>query len=152
VDDWLLDRYQGVRLQRHTPVRREVVLQIDQPWEKIWLEMPDAERKAQIAQGVWNGPTPFGFTTVLKDGDVYRLYYTWDRGGVKQALTGYAESRDGVHWWKPELGVVEFRGSKANNLIWTEGQLWDFNPFRDLNPRAKAEERYKTLAGGPPVA
>lgn len=29
----------------------------------------------------------------------------------------YAESDDGVHWEKPELGLVEFEGSKNNNLI-----------------------------------
>jgi len=28
----------------------------------------------------------------------------------------YASSRDGVHWTKPELGLVEYRGSRANNL------------------------------------
>lgn len=37
-----------------------------------------------------------------------------DRGGYC-----YAESRDGIHWQKPELGVVEFRGSKRNNLFYT---------------------------------
>src|SRR5437763_1506492 len=36
------------------------------------------------------------------------------RGGY-----AYAESRDGIHWMKPKLGVVEFRGSKANNLFYT---------------------------------
>jgi hypothetical protein len=37
-----------------------------------------------------------------------------DRGGY-----AYAESRDGLHWDKPALGVIEFRGSKANNLFYT---------------------------------
>ena len=29
----------------------------------------------------------------------------------------YAESRDGIAWTKPELGLVEFEGSKSNNLV-----------------------------------
>ena len=29
----------------------------------------------------------------------------------------YATSRDGVLWEKPELGIVEYNGSKANNLV-----------------------------------
>jgi len=29
----------------------------------------------------------------------------------------YAESRDGLRWTKPALGLVEFQGSKANNLV-----------------------------------
>ncbi|QEG37400.1 glycoside hydrolase family protein [Bythopirellula goksoeyrii] len=30
----------------------------------------------------------------------------------------YATSKDGINWVKPELGVVEFEGSKANNILW----------------------------------
>ena len=29
----------------------------------------------------------------------------------------YAESEDGVHWQRPELGLVEFKGSRANNIV-----------------------------------
>jgi len=28
---------------------------------------------------------------------------------------GYAESSDGIHWERPELGIIEFRGSRKNN-------------------------------------
>jgi len=34
----------------------------------------------------------------------------------------YAESRDGIHWDKPDLGIFEFRGSKKNNIFYS------FNP------------------------
>lgn len=30
---------------------------------------------------------------------------------------GYAESRDGITWTKPELGIVVYEGSRANNLV-----------------------------------
>ena len=30
----------------------------------------------------------------------------------------YAVSRDGIRWEKPSLGVVEFDGSKDNNIVW----------------------------------
>jgi hypothetical protein len=32
----------------------------------------------------------------------------------------YAESDDGIHWRKPELGLVEFNGSKKNNICLVE--------------------------------
>jgi hypothetical protein len=58
---------------------------------------------------------------VLKDGRIYRMYY---RGGSKEPddredkeLTCYAESFDGIHWLKPNLGLHEFAGSKDNNII-----------------------------------
>ena len=30
----------------------------------------------------------------------------------------YATSQDGIRWEKPELGLVEYEGSKTNNLVW----------------------------------
>ena len=29
----------------------------------------------------------------------------------------YATSKDGIHWEKPELGLVEFGGNKRNNIV-----------------------------------
>jgi len=29
----------------------------------------------------------------------------------------YATSKDGIHWNKPELGVIDFNGSKQNNIV-----------------------------------
>ena len=147
VDNWLIDTWKGVELRLHRPVLGNRVLEIDQPWEKTWEEMLETQRQAEIAQGVWNGPTPFGFSTVMKDGDLFRMYYTWDRWN-RDSLSAYAESRDGIHWTKPGLGIVEFRGSKANNLFWSEEGIHNFNPFLDRNPAAGPEARYKALGGG----
>ena len=33
-------------------------------------------------------------------------------------MTCYAESKDGLRWTKPELGLFEFDGSKENNIVW----------------------------------
>lgn len=33
----------------------------------------------------------------------------------------YATSQDGLTWVKPELGLVEYDGSKANNILWRGG-------------------------------
>ncbi len=68
---------------------------------------------------------------------VYRCYYTLftydesaagtplaERGnatyqpkGNRITSLGYAESKDGIHWEKPSLGLVEFEGSTDNNLL-----------------------------------
>ena len=47
--------------------------------------------------------------------------------------TGYAESTDGINWEKPELGIIDFEGSKTNNLVWN-GPGWNMSPFKDPNP------------------
>ena len=36
----------------------------------------------------------------------------------RQMAICYATSRDGIVWEKPELGLVEYEGSKRNNIVW----------------------------------
>lgn len=38
-------------------------------------------------------------------------------GTGSPALTYYAESADGVHWIKPDLGIVEWKGDRVNNIV-----------------------------------
>ena len=65
----------------------------------------------------------------------------YESGGVGIA---YARSDDAYQWTRPELGQVEFQGSKQNNLI--------ANPPRGSSgffedPGAPPEERYKAMGG-----
>jgi hypothetical protein len=130
VDERLIDPVsrRGVMLELQPPIRREVVLTTDKPWEG-----PDS-----------------AYFTILQDGPRFRLYY---RGsGAKSDLsenqfTCYAESNDGVHFTRPNLGIVEFDGSKENNIILSGITSHNFAPFLDNNPAAKRDERYKALAG-----
>ena len=39
------------------------------------------------------------------------------RGGGREEGVLYAESSDGIHWRKPELGLIEFAGSRRNNIV-----------------------------------
>ncbi len=135
VDHYLIDRLDGVRLKMGQPQPREVALRFEEPWE-----MPFA-----------------GCLSVIKDGDIYRMYY---RGAGANAqgqyepeleFTCYAESRDGIHWLKPKLGLHEFRGSKANNIILAADVQRrisaTFAPFLDDRPGVPADERYKGVGG-----
>jgi len=66
------------------------------------------------------------------------------RGKTNQAggFLGYAESRDGFQWHKPNLGLYARDGSKANNVVYPraiEGMV-----FRD--PSAAEAERYKLIS------
>ena len=49
--------------------------------------------------------------SVFKDGDIYRMYY---RGMSTEASqrTCCAESRDGIEWIRPDLGLCEFEGDE----------------------------------------
>ena len=70
------------------------------------------------------------YGTVLKDGDKFRMWYLgmFQRELEHGQAPGwwrpmcYAESADGVHWTKPDLGLVEHNGSTHNNICLIEGR------------------------------
>jgi hypothetical protein len=133
VDDYLIERMEGeVSLRLHRPVPRAVVMVHDRPWE---------------------GNT-CGYHTILQDGSLYRMYYRgWDHDmstGKQRhpAVVCYAESSDGIRWRRPDLGLVEFAGSKANNIIWDGIGSHNFTPFKDANPNCAPDVRYKAVGRG----
>ena len=131
VDDYLIDRMSGAALALHKPTPREVAIVHDQPWE---------------------GNT-CGYHTVFRDDNHFKMYH---RGSdhdqqaqnSKHEVVCYAESEDGIHWTKPDLGLVDFNGSKQNNIVWDGAGSHNFAPFKDTNPNCKADRKYKALAGG----
>ncbi len=130
VDRHHIASQDGVRLVLHHPRREEIALRFDSPWD---------------------GPYS-AYVTVFRDGDLFRMYYRgWaDLKGMQ--VTCYAESRDGIHWDKPDLGLVEFEGSRHNNIILMapgkEG-THNFAPFKDDRPGVPDDQRYKAVGGGP---
>lgn len=129
VDTHLIDRLDDARLVLHRPQAREVAIVHDQPWE---------------------GNTCF-YHSVFRDDDLYRMYYRGSHHVPGQSASHqtvcYAESQDGVKWTKPRLGLVEFNGSKENNIIWDGVGRHNFVPFKDPNPDCKPEARYKAIGG-----
>lgn len=142
VDQYLIERLDGVSLELHRPMRREVVFRTDAPWEG-------------------NGSA---YQSVFRDGDIFRMYY---RGGHHTASKAYekqknswetlclAESRDGIHWTRPELDIVEFQGSKKNNLILDAEMVKEIGGspahtavFKDTNPDCPEAELYKIVIVG----
>jgi hypothetical protein len=62
-------------------------------------------------------------------------------------LLCYAESTDGVNWTKPELNLVEFRGSRKNNIVLDGSQQPHYKTMHGTNvwldPSAPAEQRFR---------
>ena len=65
------------------------------------------------------------YGSIIRENSKYRLWYVAVDDDVENKVpysrwrAAYAESDDGVHWTKPNLGLVEFHGNKENNLILT---------------------------------
>ena len=144
VDDGLIENLGGkAELRLHHPVAQELALVHDAPWEGSGC----------------------GYHSVFRDGPLYRMYYkAWHldvsngklNSGVHPLYCCYAESDDGIHWRKPELGLHEFRGSKANNIVMVSGQIDGVKVdaghpavFKDDNPDCPPEARYKAILRSP---
>lgn len=99
------------------------------------------------------------YATVIKDGALYRAYYRGNDptykgksfSGHPGEITCYAESRDGIEWTLPKLGLYEVNGTKENNVILAHQPPFstNFAPFLDTRPGVDPAERFKALAGHP---
>ncbi len=145
IDDYLIQQLDGAIEQRlHHPVLQDLALVHDAAWEG----------------------TGSGYHSVFRDGDLYRMYYkAWHLDPQQGKLNTethplfccYAESDDGIAWRKPNLGLIEFNGSKENNIVIASGKATGpgggtlnidaGHPavFKDDNPMAADDARYKAI-------
>ena len=134
VDHFLIDRLTDARLKLHEP------------------------RVAPSGKT----PRPSGhYTTMMKDGHLFRQYYRGDKkAGVHWRNDGwdvyhlgevtlYAESRDGLNWTEPNLGLHKVDCYPHGNVVLADHFLvnHNFSPFVDTRPDVPKEERYKALGG-----
>jgi len=144
VDDALIAKTSGdLRLVLHRPERKEIVFTTDKPWE---------------------GNASSFQSLVAHDGK-YRLYYRGGHygesiGGPKDTpdhrwhawVLCVAESTDGIHWTRPDLGLCAFKGSTTNNIVLdakmvasVHGCPAHTSVFYDTNPACPTDQRYKLL-------
>ncbi len=132
VDNHLIESLDGAQRKLHHPVPREIAIINDAPWEGAGS----------------------GYHSIIRDGDLYRMYYRGSAIGVVNGTLRkgrqvycYAESCDGIHYTKPPLGLHEYNGSKQNNIVWTGVGTHNLAPFLDTHPDCPSESRFKALAG-----
>ena len=127
VDDALLAETEGVWRSLHHPAKDEEnpVLKPDRPWEGYLVLQPG--------------------TVVYDEQDgIFKMWYNTQPSRERPDIASYlcyAVSHDGVHWEKPELGLVEHNGSTANN-IQISGVHWTHCILKD-DTEPDAGRRYK---------
>ncbi len=118
VDYYLIDKLDNLDLVMHEPRDEGPIFYFDKPWEGKFC----------------------GYATIIKDGNLYRIYYRGLPNAGKDystaEVTCYAESDDGITWRKPDLGLFKVNGSKKNNVILADAApvTHNFSPFLDTNP------------------
>lgn len=90
LDDYIVQKMEGLSRTLHQPVKKGPVMKPDLATEGyVWWRSP-----------IW-----------IPEEGVYRMYYNNEQFGM------LATSKDGIHWERPNLGLVEFRGSTNNNHL-----------------------------------
>jgi hypothetical protein len=87
----------------------------------------------------WEGLTIWAMNSAIYD-EKERLFKLWYHFGERTAL---AVSSDGVRWEKPDLGLVEYEGSKKNNLI--DRQIFHILYGQDDFGALSSDQLYKTV-------
>jgi len=91
------------------------VLVPDQPWEE-----------ARLSTG----------QSIIEDAGIYKMWYT-SRDKKRNWYLCYATSEDGVHWVKPNLGIIKWEGNSQNNIVFAGTDrityAGQFNVFKDPN-------------------
>jgi hypothetical protein len=119
IDSQWIQSSRNVAVTVNPPEEQQVVMSVDRPWESQFIAF---------------------YVSVLEDAGRYRMWYTCrDKEG--RGNVAYAESADGINWNKPELGIVEYEGSYANNLV----GISSLEGTVIIDPLAPAESRYKYL-------
>jgi len=118
-----------------TPVKKEIVLRLDKPWEGNLCN----------------------YYHCFHDGKQFRLYYRASDGMLPNDNSGKLSkgacvcallSDDGIKWERPNLGLIEFNGDKNNNIIFKNDELDNFFVFMDTNPECPPTEQFKAITQG----
>ncbi len=134
-DDFLINtRLTTAEFRIHEPIRRETLITFDRPWEG-------------------DGSTS---QCLVKAKDHYRLYYIGrnmihESDGHSAYCHCVAFSKDGLHWERPNLGLIEYDGSTDNNILCTResaygGPMGAMFVFYDENPACPETERWKMVS------
>lgn len=155
LDSRIIDATENVRLtigkvQKHND---NPLFEEDKPWEKRFDNlyanvMYDEDQKIYKC---WYSPfivddSARGMTLAQREQVEY------DPPREREMAICYATSKDGITWVKPELGITEYEGSRATNILWRgigeQGEHWEgphgtgiFKDLRDPDPK----RRYKAF-------
>lgn len=85
------------------------------------LGVPVVREKVIVSENPWDGRAFFISSMYQHDGVYHMLYRGMDgesrREGPETQYLCLATSKDGIKWEKPALGLVDFKGSRANNIV-----------------------------------
>ncbi len=108
LDDYIIASSEGV-----FPVLNQPVKYTGNPVLELKPDQQVGGQELIVGQG-----------SVIYDGEE-KLFKMWYEGATyhwRNNVVAYAYSKDGIHWTLPNLGLVEYNGSKENNSVLHTGR------------------------------
>ncbi len=129
-DTWIEETYRLERSWESAEIFPEPMVKPETPWEGYQIV---------ISGG-----------SVHRVGNEWRLYYmTYNRPDPMRLCM--AVSRDGMRWERPKLGLFEYAGNKANNILWMPPGDQSFTACTVCHDAADTKHPFKFMfyaAGG----
>jgi hypothetical protein len=140
-------------------------------WQNLFLTMQTAKKHPSnpVVRREKGRPDEYKaeyYGTVIRHDGKLKMWYTAvddeggrayvERGSIFGWRPAYAESQDGIHWTKPALGLVEYRGDRRNNLVQIDppelmgGPLAVLYEPEDPDPNRRFKMLMTTRAGAGP--
>jgi predicted GH43/DUF377 family glycosyl hydrolase len=120
--------------------------------QRVWEQAEIFPEPVLRPETPWEGRQVVMYGSVFRIGGEWRMYYL-TFNAPKPTLLCMATSSDGLRWQRPNLGLYEFNGSKANNIVWfpepgfhTDGPTICHDP---ADPRAPFKMLYFAYGKGP---
>ena len=120
MDSRFIAESNNISFGMNPPVKAGAVILPDKPWE--------------------SGDIGFCVSVVHHEGE-YMMWYL-ARDTASNYCQCFARSRDGRTWEKPELGLIDYQGTKSNNIVLTGAM--ETTVFMD--PVAPPEQRFKAVS------
>ena len=133
LDDSLIDAMERVSRHVNQPDRhsQNPIFEAEHPWEA--------------------GRILYSDVVFDQEEEIYKLWYSVYNAEIEKSSLCYAVSEDGMHFRRPELGLVEFDGSTSNNLLPAPDHFAHdktvIKDSRDQNPERRYKMVYYTRGG-----
>jgi hypothetical protein len=149
LDNRLIERLDNARLALGTVAKqaRNPLFREDRPWEPRFDNLYANVLYDETEKLFKCWYSPFIIDKAVTDtAKADRLQVPY-RPNVREMGVCYAVSRDGLTWRKPALGLVDFEGSKANNLV-VRGPhgAGIFRDGRESDPQKRYKMFYQGMA------